>query len=87
MVLGRSADHRRAANVDVLDDRGIAGAGTADLLERIEVGNDEVDRLDVMVVHGFRVLGIVADAEQRAMHRRMQGLDAAVHDLGKAGQL
>ena len=66
---------------------GIVGAGTADLLERIEIDDDEVDRLDAVVVHGVGVLGIVADAEQPAMHRRMQRLDAAVHDLGKAGQL
>ena len=87
VVLGRGADHRRAADVDVLDDRGIVGAGAADFLERVEIDDDEVDRLDAVLAHRRRMLGIVAHAEQPAMHRRMQRLDAAVHDLGKAGEL
>ena len=32
------------------------------------------------------MLGVVADREQPAMHLGMQGLDPAVHHLGKAGQ-
>ena len=87
VVLGRGADHRRAADVDVLDDRRVVGAGAADLLERVEVDDDEIDRLDAVIVHRLGVLGVVAHAEQAAMHRRVQRLDAAVHDLGKAGEL
>ena len=40
-----------------------------------------------MRVQGFSVRGIAANREQSAVHRGMQGLDAAVHHLGKAGQL
>ena len=34
MVLGRSADHGRAADVDILDDVGIVGAGMREPLRR-----------------------------------------------------
>ena len=40
-----------------------------------------------MRLHGARVVGIVADAEQAAMDRRMQRLHAPVHDLGEAGHV
>ena len=35
----------------------------------------------------LRMLGIVADRQQPAMHLRVQGLDPAVHHFGKAGEL
>ena len=37
--------------------------------------------------HRGRVLRVVADREQAAVHLGMQRLDAAVHHLGKAGEL
>ena len=49
---------------------GIVGAGAADFLEGVEIDDQEIDRLDAVLVHGRRVLGVVADAEQPAMHRR-----------------
>ena len=49
--------------------RGIVGAGNATCLERVEIDDDEIDRLDAVVVHGRGVLGIVADAEQAAVDR------------------
>ena len=48
VVLRRGAHHGRAADVDVLDHRRIVGAGAAHLLERVEVDDDEVDRLDAV---------------------------------------
>lgn len=38
-------------------------------------------------LHRLDMLRIVADGEQAAMHRRMQRLDAAVHDFRKAGDI
>ena len=84
MILGRRAHHGRAADVDVLDrflERAARlrdGGG-----KRIEIDDDEVDRLDAVLAHD----GVVdaAPAEQSAVDLRMQRLDAAVHDFGKTG--
>ena len=84
MVLGRGAHHRRSADVDVLDGvlEGAARLGDG-RGERIQVDDDEVDRLDAVLAHD----GVVgaAPAEQAAVDLRVQGLDPPVHDLGEAG--
>ena len=87
MVLGRGADHRRAADVDILHAGREIGAARDGFLERVEIDDQNIDRADVVRGHRFGMRGIVADGEQAAMHRRMQGLDAAVHHLRKAGQV
>ena len=87
MVLGGGADHRRAADVDVLDAVVVAGALRHRRLERIEVDHQEIDRPDAVRRHRRRVFLVVADRQQPAMHLGMQRLDPAVHHLGKAGQL
>ena len=47
-VLGRGADHRRPADVDVLDELVVGdAAGRSGPLERIEVDADQVDELDL----------------------------------------
>ena len=45
----------------------------------------QVDRLDRMLGHGASVAGIGPPGEDAAVDRRVQGLDAAVHDLRKPG--
>ena len=84
-VLGRRTQHRRAADVDVLD--GVLhlhiGFGNG-LAERVEVHTDHVDKFDIVIFQGFQVFGIVASRQQAAVHVGVQGLDAAVADLGKA---
>ena len=84
MILGRGAHHRRAADVDVLDGIRVGAVGFGDgLREGIEIHHQQVDGRDVVLRHD----GVVdaAAAQQAAMHARVQRLDAAVHDLGKAG--
>ena len=51
--------------------------------ERIEIDHQQVDRLDAVRAHDL-IVG-AAPAEQAAVHARMQRLEAAVHQLGKAG--
>src|SRR3712207_6892972 len=46
--------------------------------------DDEVDRLDLVLVERLLVLGVVADGEQAGVELRVQRLDPAVHDLGEA---
>ena len=87
MVFRRGADHRRAADIDVLDAVGEIAAARDGFLERIEIDHQNIDRANVVRAHRFGMGGIVADREQAAMHRRMQRLDPAVHHFGKAGQI
>ena len=87
VVLGRGADHRRSADVDVLD-AVVEGRALRDRrLERIEIDHQQIDRRDAVLLHRCRVRGVVADRQQAAMHLRMQRLHPAVHHLGKAGEV
>ena len=84
VILGRGAHHRRTADVDVLDRVLVRAVRLSRRSrERIEIDDQQVDRLDAVRRHD-RVVDAAA-AEQAAVHLRMQRLDAAVHDLGKAG--
>ena len=88
MVLGGGADHRRAADVDVLDRhlrRHVAGGDG--LLEGVEVDADEVDRLDALALQRRHVLGVQAPRQQCRVQPRVQSLHAAVEDLFLAGEL
>ena len=87
VVLGRRADHRRAADVDVLDDLGVGQAAGDAALEGVEVHADEVDVLDLVLAGGVDVRLVVADRQQAGVEARMQRLDAPVHDLRKAREV
>ncbi len=83
-VLGRGTQHGRAADIDVLDGLFQRAIGFGDgRFEGIEIQHQQVDRRDAQLGHDC-VIGAAA-AEQAAMDLRVQGLDAAVHDFGKAG--
>ena len=87
-VLRRRPDHRRAADVDVLDHLGLVDpAARRGLLERVEVHAHEVDELDVVLLGRDHVGGVVAAREQAGVELRVQRLDAAAHDLGEAGEV
>lgn len=85
VVLGRSADHRRAANVDILDGRVVVAALEADFLERIKIDDGKIDAANAVFFHGRDMFRVVAHGEQAAMDCRMQRLDAPIHDFRKAG--
>ncbi|MPL60780.1 hypothetical protein SDC9_06342 [bioreactor metagenome] len=87
MVLRGGADHCRPADVDVLDAGLVIGALGDGFLERVEVDDEQVDRLDVMGGHRGEVLLVVAQRQQAAVHLRVQRLHPAVHHLGKARHL
>jgi hypothetical protein len=87
VVLGGRPDHRRAADVDVVDAR-LEGPSRRDRgFERIEVHDQEVDRRDAVREHRGLVLGIGAAREEAAMDRRVERLDAPVHHLGKPREI
>lgn len=87
VVLGGGTDHRRTADVDLLDalvGRRARGDGLA---ERVEVDDDEVERLDAELGELLTVAVEPQVGEDARVDLRVQGLDAAVQALGEAGQL
>ena len=87
VVLGGRAHHRRAADVDLLDALVGRGAGGDGLGERVEVGDDQVERLDAELDELLDVGGQPAVGEDARVHARVQRLDPAVEALGEAGEL
>ena len=87
MVLRRRAEHRRSADVDILDQGPEIVRPGKLFLERVEIDRQKVDSLDALVRHGLTVLFIVATRENPAMDRRMKRLDPAVHDFRKTCHL
>ena len=85
VVLGRGADQRDAADIDVFDAVVAAGAGGDGLGKRVEIADQQIDRLDPAHGQGGEVVGPVAARQQPAMDRRVQGLDPAVEKFGHAG--
>ena len=79
VVLGRRPHHRRTADVDQLHAR-VAG-------ERVQVDDDEGDRLDAVLGHVAPVLGVVEVGEDAAVHLRVQGDDAVAEDRREARDL
>ena len=86
MIFCGRTDHRRTADIDVLDAIFIRRALRNRRLERIEVDDQKIDRKDAVIARGFFVFGVAANTEKTAMHARMQCLHPAVHHLRKAGQ-
>ncbi len=88
MVLGRRADHGRAADVDVLDCLRVGRVAARDrLLEGVEVHADQVDLLDP-VLRGCGQMGVlVATGQQTCVQPRVKRLHAPIHHLGKAGEV
>ena len=88
VVLGRRTDHGRAADVDVLHDVIEGGALLENgLFERIEVDDDHVYRLDLHLLDGLHVLGIVPAGEEPGMDVGMEGLHTPVQHLGESGHV
>ena len=87
-VLGSGPDHRRAADVDVLDDLVVGDAARGGgPLKRIQVHAHEIDELDLLLLGGDEVLRVVADGKQAGVELGMKRLDPAVHDLREAGEI
>ena len=82
-VLGRGAQHGRAADVDVLDAGAEIGAAFHRLLEGVEVHHHHVDHLDAVLGRLGHVGLVVALGQQTAVHARVQRLHATVHHLGE----
>src|SRR5207249_1453006 len=81
------AHHRRPADVDLLD-HVVEGRATSDRFpERIEVHDDEVERLDLVGSELVYVVLLPAVREDAGMDPRVQRLHTTLEHLGRAGYL
>ena len=82
VILGRTAQHRRSADVDILDRLVHRHPFAGDrLTEGIEIHTHHVDELDAVLPQRFQVVRIVAASQQAAVHLGMERLDTSVADL------
>ena len=87
MVLRRATDHRRAADVDILDNLVPLCTLGDGLGEGVEIDDHQIDPGDIMFFHRGDMAGIVAPGEQTAVHFRMKRLHPAVHHFGEVGDV
>ena len=87
-ILGRRADHRRPADINVFDQffKVHAGLGRG-LLKRVKIDDHHVDRLDAVLGHGGAVRGVFAAMQNSAVDFGMQRLHPPIEHFGKAGEL
>src|SRR4051812_18338167 len=87
MVLRCRANHRRSTDVDLLDALVRRRAARDRLDERIEVDDDEVERLHAEVRELLLVVGLAQVGEDACVHLGVQRLHPAVEALREPGQL
>ena len=87
VVLRGCAHHGRAADIDLLDAFVGVGTGSHRLAERIQVHHHEIESLDAEFLQRGGMLGFAQIGQQSGVDARVQRLDAAVENLGKAGEL
>ncbi len=88
MILGGRAQHRRTADIDVLDRVVERALRMCDgLLERIQIDNKNFDRVDRVISKRLHVRRIGPMREQACMNARIKRLHAPIEYLGKTGVL
>ena len=86
VVFRRAAEHRRAADVNVLNRVVQAHIRLGDRrLERVQIHDHQINRRDAVLFGGGLVRFIAADEKQAAVDFRVQRLHAAIQHFGKAG--
>ena len=87
MVLCRRPDHRRSANVDVLDRLVESGTAGDRPFEGVEIDGEKVDPADPLLTERGHVGLHRPSGQQSAVDLRVQGLDPAAEDLPLAGDI
>ena len=86
VILRGGAHHGRTADIDIVHRVVVAAIGARHGGgEGIEIDGQQIDGFDVVLAHHRFV--DAAPSQEAAVNLRMQGLDAAAHDFGKAGVL
>ena len=88
IVLRGGADHGGAADIDVFDQLFERGAGLrGDVFEAVEIDDHHVDGGDAVFGECAHVVGLFAHGENSGGDVRVNGLDAAIHHFGEAGDV
>src|ERR1700730_17094563 len=82
-----SANHCRAADVDIFDALSKGSLTGERRLERIKIYNEEVDRRDAMRQHSRLVFGIFADRKKPTMDSWVQSFHPSVQEFRKAREI
>ncbi len=85
VILGRRPDHGRTTDVDLLDALGRARTAGDRLLERVQVGDEQVERLDAELSELLPVAVLRQVSEQAGVHGRVQRLDPSIQALRESG--
>ena len=86
VVLGGRPDHRRSADVDLLDELVDRDPGALQRLrERVEVADDDLERCDPRGEQLASVVGQPAVGEDPGMDPRVERLDPPIEHLGRPG--
>ena len=79
MVFGRSADHGRTTDIDIFNGFFKCAIGFSDrCLKRIEVHNNDIDRINVVVSQGFHMFRIGAASQNTRVDLRIECFDTTV---------
>ncbi|MNV46200.1 hypothetical protein D3C71_1380240 [compost metagenome] len=82
MVLRCRTQHRRSADIDILDGFLVGYVRFCDRFrERIQIHNNQIDVVQTKLLHLTRVLLVITNRKQSAVYSRVQGFDTSVHDF------
>ena len=87
VILRRRPDHRRTADVDLLNAFVLRRTRGDRLPERVQIDHHQVERLDAQFRDLLQVRRKPGVGQQPAVDRRMQGLHPAVEALRESGDL
>ena len=88
VVFRRRAQHRRAADVDVLDGYRQGHVRFQDgFLEGVEVDGHDVDGLNAQVFQLGHVFGFFPHCQDAAVNRRVEGFDSPVQAFRESGHI
>src|SRR5206468_9188745 len=87
VVLRGGSQDRGAADIDLVQKHSAGLPRRRMLAERVEVDDDEVDRLDALALELLAMHRVVAAGEQRGVNLRVQGLHAATKKRGLTGDI
>ena len=87
MVFGTGTNHRRAANVDLLDGFGFAHPWLGNRRRKgIEIDGHDINWGDLVFLQGLHMAVQITACQNRTVNGRMQGFDPAIEDFGEASQ-
>jgi hypothetical protein len=87
VVLRRGTQHRRPADVDHLDDIRVHRTRRDGALERVEVHDDEVDRVDAELRELCDMVRVRAVRQDAGVDARVERLHAPTETLREAGEV